>query len=811
MAIYIVEGYTDSNVKGTGWEYKANPKGDSMTRQEAEQYSQDLSKTLNEPHRVKEFKSQDEFKRYLQGGGMVITQSVEDRRAESRKRALKERARLAQQAAEKQELREQGEKVTISKSERRAFKIESGGFDLPTQKETLRRLERKRSEAEQINLQKRILAYKEQQQTKEGKSSGFIIPQGKTKGISDQDLNFNIQQPQKRQQRTPNGTISAASKELKTATRQAKFKEGVGGFLSGFGAGFFGNAEQAAEIEKNPRGLTIGEAGLYSGTVFSFLPLGRAEDIAKVGKTTITGVGKASKQAILKAKNVIGAVGKSKAGTTLKAASKTKIGKATIGLGTSLAVGETNLILTETGIKATAPKEQRKIIFSKDFNKNVVGTGLRAEEKSLKNQPFYKRLGNEVSLLIGDKTTYKQTITQIAENRGLTGKEKTNFINAAMRARSAKGSGEIASYISIGAVSEIVGEGIIKTGFKTIGKTGKKFTQKEASKKVFTEAFKDIALVGATEGGTQELIKQQVREQDINIKNIGFSAGLGALSAGILGGAIPATSTAGKKGLSKTLEIGSYITDPYEFLGDITAKGVIKSTSKVTKRPITTPAIFTAGSDKKQTFTFGISTKTPKTKVQTPAGSIGIGTPLQTPTKTKTSTQTQAKTQTKTPTLENLIIPFPSINTNTRTDPDIITPVKPPVKTPVNIPTITNTFTRANTPASTETPTETNINTPTNIMSNIFSNVPTITPQLRIPPPIPLSLQTGSSYGGARARKRTKFIDELSISQNLFKGLTGISGIPKPIKRKSKTSKKKSKKKKKKQPQAFDPLKFIFG
>jgi len=413
-------------------------------------------------------------------------------------------------------------------------------------------------------------------------------------------------------------------------------------------------------------------------------------------------------------------------------------------------------------------QEDKALIKSKDFQNRIkaIENAQRAQlNKGGANIPFTNKqfstggIAYEINPLLASRDQFKS----IARQQGMSNKD----ISLALSQRSTMGIGEGTALLNVARFSERFGN---KEVGKAFAQKGTKAT-KSAGMQTFKTTFSPIGRAGAIEGAISMQAQQDFRRQERNYKEMAAGAGIGFLSAGVLGGAIAGTKVAakvkGKAGItSKALTGVSYVTDPFEFAGDklaATQNRLLKKAGfNIVQPKISLPKV------KTPTMTFGTTTQ------------IGIN--------TKSKSSTQSPINIKSPIqIQSPIQPKTNIPATIKTQ----APIQPSVSIPVGV----------TSPIQTQSPINIQTNIPTNIPANvpINVNIPTVTPMFRIPPPIPLGFPAGSKGAGTGIGKRKTFKNELAISQNILaNSFTVDFGFNKPVKKRStkKKSKKKGKRKK---------------
>lgn len=702
-------------------------------------------------------------------------------------------------------------------------------------------------------------------------SSGSVSSSGSssTKSTASKVAQELAQEYQQRPSNIPPATIYAQTEEEKKTI--AREKSIVSRFARSFTRGFTdlstkGLKETEEDIRRFPArgtGTQPEEIGLFTGGLSSFILT--AESPAIIGE----GAAQAKKAADL--------AKASKAGKVIQGIRSTALGRLSLDIPLTLGAQEIVGTAIEKVYKSkTLTNDQREIIKNIQGFDNIVTNAFEAEQSSVRQKGLLKAIGFEISpALTSDKTTFKQSVREQLENKGITGKDAETAIRAAENIRGSRVAGEAGRLLTVSTASEMIGQ---REVVRAVSK-GVSVPAKGATFKLFEKFAKPIAQAGFVEGVTAEVGQQRARRdtrpflpttKDIKsliisdkergraVDIIGSGA-FGALSAGTIGGAIAATRP-GAPAVSKTIELGAFVTDPFEKPGDILAEGIEKGTARIFKTtrripvitstvkpsanvltlstkniginediiPIPTSAEISTGKSKpKGGGTISIGGKKPSTP-DAEAPKIGIGISEEAPSKKKSPTSTitdvaeeirnrvgvisDSSTQQPLPSLENIL-------TVTQSP----TPVPAPVSTPVNIPAIVQTPT----PTIIETPTNINlpVSTPTSVFTFTPTNVPVNTPLLRIPPPLPSpfgSIAGGTSGSGKRGKQKI-ILPELAIGGQLLKEFSGVGQIFSYNKPKKKSKKKnildnefyikkskKSKKSKRSRKGVFDPL-GIFG
>ena len=437
----------------------------------------------------------------------------------------------------------------------------------------------------------------------------------------------------------------------------------------------------------------------------------------------------AAKRAVPKVKAAVTKVKATKAVTFLR---ETRPGRFIAGLGQAAAVGEAARVGVETTGRITTPREQRP------FLRTGIAAGIRAEEQVTLSQPFIKRLAADLSLGFSTqqaKDAFKKEIRSSLTKQGLTGEQLDKAVSAVERQRKFVIAGEAAALLGISGSVELTGSKGIIAAFKRLGLKKVIVPEKKIGRKLFVTGFKEIAPAGIIEGVTQEAIQQRARRRPFDIKAIGTVGAIGGATAGVLGGGIVGLKIPKPK-VSKVLEFGSFIVDPFEKPGDILAAATRKAGAKITGKQVEVPKIFpgvTKATRGAAVISFAPIT-IPKVKAPVIAPSITPKKPVITPVKRiKSLEQILTPPIIKAPTIPT----FPFVPTPIGLPTITGAPTPTPIPTPTGVPTPTPTPT-------TPTPAEVPTGVPTITPVSVPITFPIVTPQLRVPPPLPILIPFGA-------------------------------------------------------------------
>jgi hypothetical protein len=417
---------------------------------------------------------------------------------------------------------------------------------------------------------------------------------------------------------------------------------------------------------------------------------------------------------------------------------------------------------TQEVLTRTAPSR----ISGGDFLKTAEGQGAIRTIKEAQNEAvkgnFWKSAANQigiVNIFTQDKKVIEEAGTNYFLNLGqsptVASSKAKALVEYDIQTKQAQ---------ALGVVLTSVGSEVGAS--YNLAKSFARTTTPQTGWNLFKRSAVNIAPFGFTEGTITQLQQQQQERKPFNFNEALAMGGYGALSAGILGGLIVGSSA--NKGWQRVFLGMGYIGDITEYPSDKIAALGIKGFEKASGKVFPQPTI-----------------KIPFSKVPT----MTVGSTTNINPFTQTTTQTPEKKIKTIPTFAFSDIFAESYTKSTTREGTIsFTPTR--TSTNVNINPLTNI--NNNPFTQTDTNVNVNVNAPTNINSLI--NVPTLTPVLRIPPPIPLSLGTGGSGKGKKEGRKT-YANELAAGLNIFNEFTGanIFGNNKqrgflniPIKRKKK-------------------------
>ena len=427
---------------------------------------------------------------------------------------------------------------------------------------------------------------------------------------------------------------------------------------------------------------------------------------------------------------------------------------------------------------------------------NLRSAGFQAQDQAAANQVWYKQLAGEINIGFGDKRAFQAGAQNaLGSQNQLTVKEQEAAFKAANRQRSGRAFTQLVGDLGISTGSEILGRQTTANVVQAVGGVTTKGAGRTALRTAGISAAGTFG-AGVFEGSAQELNQQAAKGQAANVKRAAVMGGLGGASTIFISGGIAGAQTfkeLGGKGIvakaATPLTFAANVADPYELVGDITASGIQRGTTRITGSSPLTAVITRGGTTKNKKgqdvgiFNLGAG----KTISDGATFNQAMG---------FTGTQTQTKQGKKTPfnpmdNFNNIFGGRTNTNTNNR-QPSIFTgnygkqkvsnnpfnlnfgqetPVdnkKPPKgggrSNPItddfiDNPIFNDPFIRSESKQQAKTQAQTNTFT-------TAVNVPTGTFQPRFIPPFPLGApnlggSTGVGFGGGRSKK---FVNELDFA-----------------------------------------------
>lgn len=485
-------------------------------------------------------------------------------------------------------------------------------------------------------------------------------------------------------------------------------------------------------------------------------------------------------------------------------------------VGVGLAGFETAKIITKTKEKIADPKQSLKLNKAEEEAFNI------AREKERNQLGFIEGVGFSFGLG-GNKNIFQQSAEEELRKKGFKGEELTSAIRKLEIERKGTQSGALVGTLASGAFSEFTGRTALNAAFTSGAKPtfwtfatniapagfGEGFTQIVIDKK--TTGDQRNFFTGKTERNllgyspiqpTQEQLSdpkfmeryELVREKT-KFSTTPFTEALGggvigAGVSGLLGGFIGTTAVKGQKTRSFLGRTVGNILDPTEYPSDILAEF---ATSSGRSAPVVTFV---------PTFSSTPTNSVTATNIQTV-----IGTPSNTVIPTGDGSY-------------NFITGVPSqipANVPNQIPEDV--PNQIPADVPSQTPTNINNYIFTDVPADVPNQIPVNINIPSQIPVNIPVPI-NRTFGAGLPVPLPISIGGSGGYVGGGRKSRVGFIDELTASKNIFKGLVGFNAVPaikkqSPAKRKTATKKRATRAPEKKQTRASPSInsfnKLAFG
>jgi len=248
--------------------------------------------------------------------------------------------------------------------------------------------------------------------------------------------------------------------------------------------------------------------------------------------------------------------------------------------------------------------------------------------------------------------------------------------------------------------------------------------------------------------------------------------------------------------VGRIVEVGAYVSDPFEKIGDIGADKVAKIGTRLFKVPTITPTIVKTGD---KTIQFGTTTTTAAKEI---GSFVKVGDVVMSKVDTKTKTPASTIVGVKTPAQVQTPVPIASqvsIPASVTASVNVQTPVEVPTSTPIDVET------EITTPVDTKT--GITIGSQTQTQTQSFVNINTFVPDMKLPPVLPFipkPARTGAF--GKFAKRPVGYKPKYTASlEAVIRGVTAESAVGvgafglRPIitKKKVKVKKKSSSKKKK--------------
>jgi len=598
-----------------------------------------------------------------------------------------------------------------------------------------------------------------------------------------------VEQPKPK--KAPIGDIQEATFLQKAAIRQQE--NPINKFFSGFKTALFNPSQAGTTLRTGGKSETAGALG---GVLLGIVPAGRAEQAAAAAAQK-TQAAKTAFQA-----SRAGQISK-KALEGYKAFRNTIPGRFAEGFGT--AVAETEAI--RGGIRLAEKKKEKKygIPFDTAVRKQFEATEAAIDQAGGVKIPLSTAPGAKIgsfsprSLLFdistltapkGAKQKGKEEVRKLLKERGFTGQRLEDAVSQVEKAAKTRGIGEAAALVNIERIGEATGLPLFTSFFKKQVAKGAKETTETIGTTLFKRGFIQTAPLGFTEAfvGLQEqrLFRGQTFEEVTTpkaLRSAAIAGGIGAGTAGIFGGGIPALRGKQSKLATPVEFTGQALDFPFELAGDI-AEAQARKVKRFFGFDIPEPTLNIAGG-RARAVTFGI-----------------------TPSRTETATKTTQTKRNRVATVDFGTVTKPGVPSETFVPADR-SPIKSiddligtPSKTPTDTGgrTGTNAFGIVTLPGQTPTQPiipEINIGVPTTTTTttpaNTFVNIPSISPQPRfLPPLLPPVFPFGAAGSGTAKRKKKKFVNELQASQDLLGNLLfGRPLSPQPSRKKAKKRRRK--------------------
>lgn len=547
------------------------------------------------------------------------------------------------------------------------------------------------------------------------------------------------------------GTITAATPELQKSLNplQRPFTEFKGGLREGFTLqeGILNLQSRQAPVAREA-GQLLGSLGAIATLRFG------SEGLAAAGSTVQRGVNLVTQAP--KIQQLTGALQASRTGR--------------LALGTAEFTKDLGVISAQSAAIVEGGKQFRRArqdpvtrvtVTSPQFEQ-AVRAGLEGQSAAAGQRGFFQGFVSDLNPKALDavaripglerfslESERRGALEEAFTQQGLTPPEVRSRVGLAEQEISSLSARELVAQLNAARFAEGVGRRAVSAAFTRLGTRGFQTTEKRLGTELFKKTFFPIAKAGAVEGAASTAIAAQSRLEEQSIKNIGVGAGIGALTAGTLGGLIASQVPLPDEPFRRTvtrniLNLGANIADPLEKPGDI-AQDIVEFGARRFGRTVA-PVPTLNVPNTAPPVTFGTKGRAPR--------AISLSSLPRIPT---IAPATQPKPSTFSNFI-NTIIPTPSpVPTPTSTPIPVGAPIAPPVPVPITpvVPTPTATV-----PIVIPTPKS---------------------PLFRIPPPLPLEFPLGGGGGGGSRRRQRTFINELALFQQLVKqgGISGLlSGSP---------------------------------
>ena len=575
-------------------------------------------------------------------------------------------------------------------------------------------------------------------------------------------------------------TVRALTPEESRALRRRP------GILSGAGEFFsrvsvrlgFGTEEEQAMPQREIRTLSGAELAGFFGAAAATLAaptqIPRAITAARTGSSTAgrrlaqTGAGEAARKLV-----------QSETAQTVRRLSQTRVGTFLRGLGAAEfvrvgAVQTTRPIALAGATEAEREflrAEESRAILSRAIQESTPTIEFAEGESPIRQVPrILKQVPSifaaELNIGLTSRERFTESIERQLRERGATDPEVSAAISAGLRFRRSAAITEAAGLVGISAVVEATGRTLSSRALASLGT----IPRRRAGLTIFRAVAPPIAAAGFIEGFQQERTQQAIRMQERSLKGAAVMGAAGAATAGILGGAIAATALTQPR-TSAALNLFANIADPLEKPGDILADIGEAAGKRLGVRPFRVGIVDpTKAREAFRVLTPSLAVAAPAA-APTPAPTAApTPAPVQVPTRVTTALPATVPTPQLTATVSVEGRPVQDFIRREITPPEFVPapPVPAPVRTEPVLPNIvTDLFTPTPAPVQEPVPVQTPVPTLVPI------TLPTVTPFLRIPPPVPLEFPSGVGAVGTRKVKKSKFEDELAKSQRLFRNLIG--------------------------------------
>lgn len=575
---------------------------------------------------------------------------------------------------------------------------------------------------------------------------------------------------------------------IDASVRQSRSSGGSGSALPDYdknfglgGGGTLTPAEKPSMLEKakaqlNPlwEGFTFQSSADYVGREFNTRPVGEQVlyGAGLVGGIATLGFSGELYGAAKAAPVVAGSI--AKADAVLNVARSTKVGAYAVdlGLGTAKTIAATDaasyvLARTDGGVNV----DRSLISVGGADVGSARAAGRAAEVAAISGEgggfgvPFTGKslnlhyIANQVfPLFAGNQDAYAGAAYNDFIRQGLNPMEAQAATRVALYERKTNAIAEVGGLLYISKQSEALGRKYVAEKFAANAAGGAaNIVEKKSFGPLFKAVAPQIAKAGAFEGLNTAIVQNNLRAEDLSVKEAAGYTIFGAVTAGLIGGTIVGTGLVKPK-VSKTLEVASYLSDPYEFAGDKLQDFSEFTGKKVLGRSYPEPRLVRVNADLVN-FGGGRPKVNSFTDVFAPVSS-NVNSDVNSNVNVRSNVNVN---------MESVVNSKVNANSNVNVFADVFTNVNVKTHVPVNV----NPF--IDTPINPDVPVDVPVNVPVNVPVDVPVNV--MTPFPRLPPILPLEVPKGFGGTGFGGRGGKKYVNEIAVSSALLNDLIGGTGF----------------------------------